>query len=139
MLKGHQNSFNLRIHVIIDRLLQVENIEDKLEHLNKRFDDFLGKYNELCSELRVWINCSNLVRNRVIELEKNALSTVQDVRREIIEISLVPGSIYDQNFEEQALKALSLTGIKVGDKDLHECYRMKRRGRVILKFKDLKL
>ena len=53
MLKGHLNSFNLRIHVIIDRLLQVENIEDKLEHLNKRFDDFLGKYNELCSELRV--------------------------------------------------------------------------------------
>ena len=53
MLKGHQNSFNLRIHVIIDRLLQVENIEDKLEHLNKRFDDLLGKYNELCSELRV--------------------------------------------------------------------------------------
>ena len=25
-------------------LLQVENIEDKIEHLNKRFDDFLGKY-----------------------------------------------------------------------------------------------
>ena len=36
---------------LIDRLLQFENIEDKLEHLNKRFDDFLGKYNELHSEL----------------------------------------------------------------------------------------
>ena len=72
-------------------------------------------------------------------MEKNALSTAQDVRRKIIEISLVPRSLYDQNFEEQALKALSLTGIKVGDKNLHECYRMKRRRRVILKFKDLKL
>ena len=29
---------------LIDRLLQIVNIEDKLEHLNKRFDDFLGKY-----------------------------------------------------------------------------------------------
>ena len=42
---------NLSKDELIDRLLQVENIEDKLQHLNKRFDDFLGKYNELHSEL----------------------------------------------------------------------------------------
>ena len=35
---------------LIDSLLQVENIEDKVVHLNKRFDDFLCKYNELHSE-----------------------------------------------------------------------------------------
>ena len=102
-------------------MLQVENIEDKLEHLNKQFDDFLGKYNELHSELQVSKNCSNLVYNHVIELEKNALSTVQYVRREIIEISPVPGSISDQNLEEQVCKALPLTEIKVEDKDLHAC------------------
>ena len=61
---------NLSKDELIERLLQVENIEDKLEHLNKRFDDFLGKYNELHSELQVSKNCSNLLRNRVIELVK---------------------------------------------------------------------
>ena len=61
---------NLSKDELIERLLQVENIEDKLEHLNKRFYDFLGKYNELHSELQVSKNCSNLLRNRVIELEK---------------------------------------------------------------------
>ena len=61
---------NLSKDELSERLLQVENIEDKLEHLNKRFDDFLGKYNELHSELQVSKNCSNLLRNRVIELEK---------------------------------------------------------------------
>ena len=81
---------NLSKDELIDRLLQVENIEDKLEYLNKRFDDFLGKYNELHSELQASENCSNLLRNRVIELEKNALNTAQYVRREIIEISPVP-------------------------------------------------
>ena len=81
------------------------------------------------------VNCSNLLRNRVID----ALSRAQYVGREIIEISPVPGSISDQNLEEQVCKALSLTGIKVEDKDLHACHRMKRRGRVILKFKDRKL
>ena len=71
-------------------------------------------------------------------MEKNALSTAQYVRREIIEISPVPGSISDQNLEEQVCKALSLTGIKVEHKELHACHCMKRRGRVILTFKDRK-
>ena len=72
-------------------------------------------------------------------MEKNALSTAQYVRREIIKISPVPRSISDQNLEEQVCKALSLTGIKAEDKDLHACHHMNRRGRVILKFKDRKL
>ena len=54
---------------LIDRSLKVENIKDKLEHL-KQFDDLLGKYNDLHSELQVPKNCSNLLRNRVIKLEK---------------------------------------------------------------------
>ena len=61
---------NLSKDELIDRLLQVENIEDKLEHLYKQFDNFLGKYNELHSGLQVSKNCSNLLHNRVIELEK---------------------------------------------------------------------
>ena len=61
---------NLSKDELIDRLLQVENIEDKLEHLYKQSDNFLGKYNELHSELQVSKNCSNLLHNRVIELEK---------------------------------------------------------------------
>ena len=127
---------NLSKDELIDRSLQVEN---KLEHLNKQFNNFLGKYNELHSELQVSKNCSNLLHNRVIKLEKNALSTAQYVRREIIKISPVPRSISDQNLEEQVCKALSLTGIKAEDKDLHACHHMNRRGRVILKFKDRKL
>ena len=61
---------NLSKDQLIDRLLQIGNIEDKLEHLNKRFDDFLGKYNELHSELLVSRNCNNLLLKRVIKLEK---------------------------------------------------------------------
>ena len=54
----------------VNQLLPVENIEDKLEHLKKQFDDFLGKYNELHSELQISKNCSNVLRNRIIELGK---------------------------------------------------------------------
>ena len=52
---------NLSKDELIDRLLQVENIDDKLEHLNnKRFNDILGQYNELHSELQVSKNCTLL-------------------------------------------------------------------------------
>ena len=61
------------------------------------------------------------------------------IRREIIEVSPVPGSISDQNLEEQVCKARSLTGIKVQYKDLHVCHRMKRRSWEIVKFKHCKL
>ena len=50
---------NLSKNKLINKLLQVENIEDKLEHLNKQFNNFLGKYNELHSELQVSKNCSS--------------------------------------------------------------------------------
>ena len=60
---------NLSKDELINRLLQTDNIEDKLEHFNRRFDDFLGKFNELHSELQVSRNCSNL-RNRVTNWKK---------------------------------------------------------------------
>ena len=50
---------NLSNNKLINKFLQVENIEDKLEHLNKRFNNFLCKYNELHSELQVSKNCSS--------------------------------------------------------------------------------
>ena len=78
---------NLSKDELIDRLLDVQSIEDKLEHLNKRFDNFLGKYNELLSVLQVSKNCINLLRNQVSKLEKNAPCIAQYVRKEIIEIS----------------------------------------------------
>ena len=71
---------NLSKDELIDRLLQIENIEDKLERLNKRFNNFLGRYNELHSELQVSRNFSNLLYNRVIELEK--MHSVQHITLE---------------------------------------------------------
>ena len=49
---------NLSNNKLINKL-QVKNIEDKLEHLHKRFNNFLGKYNELHSELQISKNCSS--------------------------------------------------------------------------------
>ena len=106
MLLTRSQLENLSKHELINRLLQLENVEDKIKRLNKWFDNVLGKYNELHSELQVSRNWSNLLHNRMIELQKNAPSTAQYVRREIIEINPVLGSISNQNLELQVCKAL---------------------------------
>ena len=72
---------NLSKDELIDRLLQIENIEDKLENLNKRLDNFLGKYNELHSELQVSRNCSN----RVIVIELSNLKEMHLVQHNMLE------------------------------------------------------
>ena len=80
MVETRSQLENLSKDELIDRLLQIENIEDKLERLNKRFNNFLGRYNELHSELQVSRNFSNLLYNRVIELEK--MHSVQHITLE---------------------------------------------------------
>ena len=91
---------NLSKEELIDRLLQVENIEDKLEHLKKRFDDFLGKCNELHSELQVSKNCSKLLRNRVIVLEKMHL-----VQRSTLEKNLSKSAQFLDQFPIKTLRS----------------------------------
>ena len=50
-----------------------------------------------------------------------------------MEIIPVLRLISDQNLKEPACTALSLTGMKIKDKDLNVSHRMERRGMVILK------
>ena len=123
---------------LIDRLLSVENISERMTNLINRFDKLMNKYEELHSELVVSKIVNKLLKNRVIQLEKNALNTSQYIRREIIEINPVPTSVPDNVLEKNVCDALSLTGILVKQEDLHACHRMKDQSKVIIKFKDRK-
>ena len=84
-------------------------INMKLSNLEEKFNDFLSKYDNVNSEFYS--------------------------RRETIELNPVPADITEDVLEENICKALSLTGVNVVPNDLHACHRMKRRDRVIAKFK----
>ena len=47
----------------------------------------------------------------------------------------MPADVTEDVLEENICKLLSLTGVNVVPNDLHACHRMKRSGRVIVKFK----
>ena len=85
------------------------------------------------SELEVSKNCTKLLSKQIETLRRNALDSLQFLRREVIEINPVPDNIQDTHLEESIYQALSLTGTPVSAGDHEGCHRIKRRDRVIVK------
>ena len=52
---------------LVEEFLKFSNSTDQLQSLTKRFDDFIGKYNILHSELLVSKNCNSLLLNRIVK------------------------------------------------------------------------
>ena len=99
----------------------------KLSDLASRFDDLLRQYKILNSELSVSKNCNRLLMERIVNLERNAVSNAQYHRRESLEINPVPASIGDDVLENSVCRALSLTGHEVKSDDLQPCHRLKKK------------
>ena len=113
----------------------VNDINAKLTGLSEKFNEFASKYDKVYSELQQCKSFNSHLLNRIIELERNAVTNSQYSRRETIEVNPVPAEIQDDVLEASVCKALSLTGVTVAPGDLHACHRMKRSDRVIIKFK----
>ena len=130
---------NLTGEELIEELLQISDISCQLKALNDRFDTFAAKHEELKSDLLITKNCDTLLHQRIIQLEWNAVNNTQYHRRKSLEVNSVPHDIEDNILEETVCRAISLTGHEVTLGDLHRCYQLKNKDRVILKFKDRKL
>ena len=77
MVRTRSQLENLSKEELIDELISVEDISSKLSDLTSRFDDFLRRYEILNSELTVSKNCNRLLTERIVQLERNAVSNAQ--------------------------------------------------------------
>ena len=116
-------------------MLKFSDITDQLNGLNSWFEDYIKKYDELISELLISKICNSLLLKRVVNVERNALNTVQYVRSETIETKPIPQSIPSADLENKVCQALSLTGTTVIPDDLQACHSIKNKEKVIVKFK----
>ena len=106
-------------------------INAKLTDLSEKFNELTSKYDKVYSELRQCKSFNSHLLNRIIQLERDAVTNSQYSRGETIEVNPVPAEIQDDILEASVCKALSLTGVTVAPADLQACHRMKRSGRVI--------
>ena len=103
---------NLSKEDLIEELIPVDDITSKISDLTNRFDDFLRRFVAVSSDLAVTKNCNRLLPERVVQLERNAVTNAQYHRRESVEVNPVPPSSSDEELELNIFKALYLTGHK---------------------------
>ena len=130
---------NVSKEELIEKLITVNDITSKISDLTNRFDDFLSRFEVVSSDLAITKNCNRLLTERVVQLERNAVTNAQYHRRESVEVNPVPPSISDEELEMNICKALSLTGHEVKPDDLQACHLLKKKDSVIVKFKCRKL
>ena len=99
----------------------------------------LRRFEVVSSGLAITRNCNRLITERVVQLERNAVTNAQDHRRESVEVTPVLPSISDEELELNICEALSLTGHEIKPNDLQACHRLKKKELVIVKFKCRKL
>ena len=139
MVRTRSQLENLSKEELIEELITVDNITSKIFDLTNRFDDFLRRFEVNSSDLAITKNCNRLLTERVVQLERNAVTNVQYHRRKSVEVNPVPPSISDAEFQLNIYKALSLTGHEVKPDDLQACHRLKKKESVIVKLKCRKL
>ena len=110
MVRKRSQSENLSKEELIDKLISAKDISSKLSDLTSRFDDFLRRYEILNSGLTACKNCNRLLTERIVQLERNAVSNAQYHRRESLEMNPVLASISDDVLENSVCRALFLTG-----------------------------
>ena len=135
MVQTRSQLENLSKEELIDKLISVEDISSKLSDLTSRFDDFLRRYEILSSELTVSKNWNRLLREIIVQFERNAVNNAHYHRRESLEINPVPASIGDDVLESSVCRTLPLTSHEVEPDDLQACHRLKKKDTVIPKFK----
>ena len=94
----------------------------------------MKRFEVVLSDLAIGSNCSKLLTERVVQLERNAVTNAQYHRRESVEVNPVPPSINGEELEMSICKALSLTGHEVKPDDLQAYHRLNKKESVIVKY-----
>ena len=137
MVRTRSELENLSKEELIEELITFDDITSKISDLTNRFNDFLRRFEVVSSDLAITRNCNRLLTERVVQLERNAVTNAQYHRRESVEVNPVPPSISNEELELNIWKALSLTGHEVKPNDLQARHRLKKKESVIAKFLNL--
>ena len=124
---------------LIEELIIVDDITSKISDLTNWLDDFLKRFEVVSSDLAITRNCNRSLTERVVQLERNAVTNAQYHRRESVEVNPIPPSISDEELELNICEALSLTGHEIKPNDLQPCHRLKKKKSVIVNIKWRKL
>ena len=110
--------------MVIDYQYKFGNI---LSNINSEITSLRDRFTTMESQLLVTMRVNdNLVKQNCI-LERKCDANEQYSRWERLEISGIPDSIPNNNFEETVLKIFNETGVTVNSRDVEACHHLKRK------------
>ena len=110
--------------------------DNMLSNINTELTSLRDRFTKMESQLLVARRANdNLVKQNRI-LERKCAANEQYYRRECLEISGIPDSISNNNFEETLLKIFNENGVTVNSRDVEACHRLNQKAnlkKVIIK------
>ena len=129
----------------LDKLLKKDLISIILSQQRKIDQDDIGWLNEirklndnfskLEADVTLAKNISNLLSQRVVNLERQCWDNAQYSRRECLEVVGIPRSVDDNILEEKVIQVFEKVGCNIDSSNIEACHRItKKNDRVIVKF-----
>ena len=102
-----------------------------LDEIRKLNDNF----RKLEADVTVAKNISNLLSQRVVDLERQCWANAQYSRRECLEVVGIPCSVDGNILEEKVIQVFQKVGCNIDSSNIEACHRItKKNDRVIVKF-----
>ena len=93
------------------------------------------KLSKLEAEVKIATNINNLLLQRVVDLERQRCANAQYLRRECLEIVVIPHSVDDNSLEENVIQVFQKVGCNIDSSNIEGCHGItKRNDRVIVNF-----
>ena len=106
---------------------KVSNLTEEVQKLNTNFELLKSDFSATRIE-------NNSLNERLIALERQCWANAQYSRRECLEITGIPSSVSDKDFEEVVCKAITKAGVDVTADDIEDCHRVGNKSQTIIKF-----
>ena len=97
---------NMSRDELVEELPKLLDVSSKPSELTEIFNNFVLKHDKVYSKLQISRNWYNHLLQKIIQLERNAVTNSRYHRRETLEKNLVPESLRDEILEEDVCKAL---------------------------------
>ena len=106
---------------------KVSNLTEEVQKLNTNFELLKSDFSATRIE-------NNSLNERLIALERQCWANAQYSRRECLEITGIPSSVSDKDFEEVVCKVITKAGVDITADDIEDCHRVGNKGQTIIKF-----
>ena len=103
---------------------QIQNLCNKIANLSDNVESLVSTNERLSSELNIVKNVDNVLKNRIVNLEKELSKNEQYGRRNNVEISGIPNQISGQDLKENVVKICEDSDINISLMDIEGCHRL---------------